>query len=260
MTATKHLAQNRLTRNRESRELLRKGAEFGSALGDLDHECSFVSRTRVRTRATLAGQRKTHDGEIGFSQSTRARRDQCQHVTGVSAAEHRIVDFRDGPLPSLAPTRAFEQASVLDGNSGSSSQGGHRALILNRERSSLGLLGEIEVAEHHSTHSHRNSEKRVHRRVSLGEACGIRVLREVIQANRQRTFDQQPENSVTEGWRAQGCNLLGIEPHLDELRQRASRTQYAERSVARVDQVDRRTHDALECGSQFETGGYGHHR
>ena len=72
------------------------------------------------------------------------------------------------------------------------------------------------------------------------------MLREIGQAERQRVTDQFAEQPVTGGKRAHRLDLLGSEPHGDELHEGTVLPDHPEGAVPRVDQVGRCLHDSAQ--------------
>ena len=117
------------------------------------------------------------------------------------------------------------------------------------------LLGEVEVAPGLAANDDRRAEEAAHRRVPGREAVGARVLGDVVQPDRHRLVDQQPEDAAA----ARQVADRGVDRRLlaggQELRQLAALVvEHAERGVARAAQLAGGLHHALQQDVEIELG------
>ena len=164
-----------------------------------------------------------------------------------------VFDKREG-LHSAVET------GVLDGDPGCGRESDHELFVDVGERLRGRLVGEVQVAEHLVAHPHGHAQERSHRGVVSGKAEAVRVLPQVGQAQRlgvhdERTEDPEPLGQVTD----ERVHVV-VDPHGDELREPcAGVVEHAQRSVAGIDQSDRRLDDPSEHRQRIEIRTEGEH-
>src|SRR6266508_3207329 len=97
---------------------------------------------------------------------------------------------------SLAPISSRSLVAIRS-RSGLSGEQRDELFVFVGEVCSTLFLGQVEVAVGDAAQQDRNTEERVHRRVSGRESDRTRVLRQIVQAQRTRVADQDAEDAAT---------------------------------------------------------------
>ena len=159
-------------------------------------------------------------------------------------------------------TGSQRELDVRDGAPGDSGERDHRCLITLGERPAVALLGQVEVAEDGPPDPDRRSDERVHRRMTIGQSEGSRVLREIVEAQGARMAQDLPEDPSSRRELTETRDRRVVEPMVHEAREplRFLLVDDAERAVARVDESARGDDDALEDRIEVEVLGDGEDR
>ena len=136
----------------------------------------------------------------------------CRRLQREPGREHPlddvVVEIAGDALALLEQRRRLHvlvQPGVLDRQSGRRGERHDELLVDVGEHVAVGLVGEVEVAEHLVAQQDRHAEERRHRRVVRREAVAVGVGGEVGEAQRLGLDDQQPEDAVTFGEVADAC-------------------------------------------------------
>ena len=158
--------------------------------------------------------------------------------------------------------RLLVEAGVLDHDTGRRGQGDHDVLVLVGEVDATGLLGQVQVPEDLVADPHRHPEERAHRRVVLREAVRRGVGGDVVEPDRPRVVDEQPEQPVPGRQGPDLDHLVLAHAVVDEGPQPALRTdvQHAEGGVLGVHQRAGDGHDPGQHPVEGEVGRHRHDR
>src|SRR5918996_5809832 len=91
--------------------------------------------------------------------------------------------------------RRLVQAGVLDGDGGLGGKELRQLLVLVCESPAAFLLGQVEVSVGDAAEKDRHAEEAAHRRMVRREAYGARIVAEVLQPQRVRLADENPEDA-----------------------------------------------------------------
>jgi hypothetical protein len=167
-------------------------------------------------------------------------------------------------LPGMPRPRPHLGQGTPSGGPGTAPRGTCRRMdkVTREHRLVLGgelavpLLGHVEVAEHLSPDQHRDPEEGPHGRVLLREAERGRMGAQVADAQWVRGGDQLAEHALALRQMTHPVGQLLVDAHRDEGTQSATGAEYAQRSVAGVDQARRRLRDLMERRVQVQAGGH----
>ncbi|NCL76835.1 hypothetical protein AIIKEEIJ_04321 [Rhodococcus sp. YH1] len=252
----------------ELRDLQRLTAPVhGSGRGPFDPDPLAPEPGRVRTGVCGDDQGRDllrrHVGILGLGdlhvvrlrQGQRASGDQAEHLLRVGVGEQLGADLARGLLPALPQPGLLEQARIVHRDARRGREGLHDHLVVLGERLTIGLLGEVEVAERLTVHPDRDTQEGPHGRVVGREAGRGHVLGQIVEADRFRLFDQQSEQSVAGGevadQRAGVCVYALVHEVLQSV---PAAVEDAQGAVAAVHELDRGVHDALERRLELEPG------
>jgi hypothetical protein len=149
---------------------------------------------------------------------------------GEQPLDHRVVEVAGDALAILEHGHVLQpgvQAGVVDGDPGGAGECDRQLLVGGVEHVGRPLVGQVQVAEDLAPHPDGHPEERAHRRVVRREAVAVGVGGQVGEADRPRVDDEQPEDAVAGGERADG-GVLGLAQaggeELDEAGAASSRT------------------------------------
>jgi hypothetical protein len=186
---------------------------------------------------------RTREGEHAVDQHLDRVPLRCGH--------HGRGDLGRGGRPGLAHPGLRVEPRVLDRDAGRRGEGGDELLVLRAEPPRR-AVAEVQVAVDRVAHPDGNPEEAVHRGVRRREPRVPRVLREVVEPDRDRLVDDGPEEPVTLGQMPDGGDLRLGHPDVDELLEIALGGHDAESPVLGSDQLDRRLDDAAEEDREIE--------
>ena len=130
------------------------------------------------------------------------------------------------------------EAGVLDGQPGGRGQADRELLVDIGEHLTVGLVGQVQVAEDDAAQADRHAEERRHRRMVRWESEAVRMGVQVGEPQRLGFQDQQTENPVAFGSRTDAGGLLLVDPDGDELGQtRPGFIEHTQRRVLCIDQI-----------------------
>ena len=169
----------------------------------------------VGARRELAGAGRVHElllvlehdhERAGADEGPRPRDDQLEDAVEVRLSAERLrdrhcgVERAHGSLEVIAAALDGRvQPRVVDRDRGPVGED-HRGLLISRgERLAAVLLRQVEVAPHLVADHDRDAQERLHLGMRVGEAARARVLTEVLEPERPRLLDQQPEDAATAG-------------------------------------------------------------
>ena len=135
----------------------------------------------------------------------------------VGSAEQSSGDGACRSEPFLAALGTGIEPGVLHGEAGSRGQRQHDLLVGLGELAAAALLGQIEVPVDHVTNEDRHTEERPHRRMAGREAVRRWVLAEVLEADRVRFSDQEPQDAKTAWQVTDHLALRLVDAHRDEV-------------------------------------------
>ena len=169
----------------------------------------------VAHRGQLAGPGREHElllllehdhQRAGADERSRPLDDQLEDAVEVRLSaeglrdRHRRVEAADGPLEVV--TAALDgrvEPRVVYRDRGPVGEDDDGLLVGVGERHAALLLGQVEVAPDLLADDHRDAEERLHLRMRAGEPARARVLTEVLEPERPRLLDEQPEDAPTAG-------------------------------------------------------------
>ena len=145
---------------------------------------------------------REHDHErAGADQRPRPLDDQLEDAVEVRLPaeglrdRHRRVEAADRALELVAAALDGRvEPRVVDRDRGPVGEDDDRLLVGVGERDPALLLRQVEVAPDLLADHHRDAEERVHLRVRGGEPARIRMVAQVLEPQRPRILDQQPED------------------------------------------------------------------
>jgi hypothetical protein len=165
----------------------------------------------------------------------------------------RLSPSVGGCLEPLAAALAESvDTGVLDGEAGRAGEGDHQLLVGLREVASACLLGEVEIAEHGASDSHRHAEERLHRRVMRWKSVRRRMVPQILHPDRSRLADEQTQDAPSVWQGSDGSPILLADASGDELDQVALRTHDPESAIPCVRELCRGLDDSAQHVTQVE--------
>ncbi len=134
--------------------------------------------------------------------------DQLERLLGLELAEHQLGDLGGDLVPAPALLGVGVQPGVVDHDPGGNGECGDRTLVVLGEVGAAGLLGQVQIAEGVLAGPDRYAEEALHRRVVRREAVRPGMFGELVQADRFGVLDQQTQDAVPLGIRADRGDLL----------------------------------------------------
>ena len=123
------------------------------------------------------------------------------------------------------------------------------------ERLAVLLLGQVEVAPDLVADHHRHAEERLHLRVRGGEAVGLRMVADVLEPQRARLLDQQPEDPPAAREIADRAVRLGSIPAvMKRVELLPAVVEHADGRVARAGDLAGDVEQLLQHGLHVELG------
>ncbi len=145
--------------------------------------------------------------------------DHPEHRGRLGAAQQFGADVAGGRDPGLPVTRQLVEPGVLHRDARGRGQGLDEHLVVLAERLPVGLVGEVEVAEHLVADAHRDTEKRPHRRVIGREPDRSGMPVDVVEADWFRIVDQHAEHTTPLGQMSDQRPGFVVDALIDELGQ-----------------------------------------
>ena len=163
------------TRSLCRRSRTRAGSSTRRARNRRPRSSSAPSPSMARTTRWPSRRRQRDQDEPGVHQLAQAGGDELEHPSDVDLGDERARDLVQR-LELLQPAgRRLVEPCVLDRDRGLGGKQRHELLVLVRERSSVRLLGQVQVSERDPAQEDRNTEERPHRRVVRREPDRARV-------------------------------------------------------------------------------------
>src|SRR5437763_11278177 len=159
------------------------------------------------------------------------------------------------PLELLATALgSFVEACILDRDRRPFGQY-HGGLFVALVEFAAALVCEVQVPVGLPADEDRHAQERRHRRMTLWEAVGARVIAHPREAQRMRVADQLPEHAVSSGEVADHGAPVCVYSHREEpLELFAPLVEYSERGVARAGEVPGRLEHPAQDHLEVELG------
>jgi hypothetical protein len=226
--------------------------------GQLPAEQIGSARGRLHAQTVVCLQH--HQRQVCPGDLARLDGDQIKDVCTATGRQQALLYLRGRLQPALAAVRLLVQPRVLDGDRRGAGECDDSVLVLVGEVPATLLLGEVEVAEDTAPAAYGDSQERVHRWVVRRKAVGLRMLLELVQPQRPRVGDQQPEDAVPSRQSSDRRALLVVDSPGDEVAQLFSGgVEDSQGDVARTGQPSCRGDHPLQRGVQLEIPTDGNH-
>ena len=182
----------------------------------------------------------------GIDQLSGTPRDGLKDAFDLSAGQDRRTDLANRVQPLAMPSCLLVEPRVFDGDPGLRGEHDKRALVIGVELRSIPLLGEVDIPKDPPTGCHGRPQEGRHRRMVAWKSDMARIVGYASQPQRLGIPDEDPQDAFTNRQRPNRATLFRRDTGGDEIVEAAVRSEYTQRTVSRVRQLDRQLDEPLQ--------------